>query len=73
METPEAKVLYKKRGQVAEFPHLCVKERFGLRRFSVRGLAKVKIEALWVCLAYNIQEWIRLCWRPQRLALAEGR
>jgi len=58
---------------VAEFPHLCIKERFGLRRFSVRGLAKVKIEAQWVCLAYNIQQWIRLCWRPQRLALAEGR
>jgi hypothetical protein len=43
METPEAKAVYKKRGQVAEFPHLCIKERFGLRQFSVRGLAKVKI------------------------------
>jgi hypothetical protein len=73
METTEAKVVYKKRGQVAEFPHLCIKERFGLRRFSVRGLAKVNIEARWVCLAYNIQQWIRLCWRPPRLALAAGR
>jgi hypothetical protein len=68
METPEAKAVYRKRGQVAEFPHLCIKERFGLRRFSVRGLKKVKTEALWVCLAYNIQQWIRLCWRPKRLA-----
>lgn len=70
METPEAKAVYKKRGQVAEFPHLCIKERFGLRQFSVRGLEKVKIEALWVCLSYNIQQWIRLRWRPQRLMTA---
>jgi hypothetical protein len=70
METPEAKTVYKKRGQVAEFPNLCIKERFGLRQFSVRGLKKVKIEALWVCLAYNVQQWFRLCWKPKRLALA---
>jgi hypothetical protein len=70
METPEAKAIYKKRGPVAEFPNLCIKERFGLRRFSVRGLKKVQIEAMWVCLAYNIQQWIRLCWKPQHPVLA---
>jgi transposase len=70
METPEAKAIYGKRGQVAEFPNLCIKERFGLRRFSVRGLEKVKIETLWVCLTYNIQQWIRLCWRRQHLITA---
>jgi transposase len=70
MATPEAKAVYQKRGPVAEFPHLCIKERFGLRQFSVRGLEKVKIEALWVCLSYNIQQWIRLCWRPQHLITA---
>jgi len=26
----------------------------------------VGIEALWACLTYNIQQWIRLLWRPQR-------
>lgn len=65
METAEAKQIYKKRGQVAEFPNLCVKQKFGLRQFSVRGLKKVNIEALWVNLAFNVQQWIRLCWRPQ--------
>jgi transposase len=69
METPEAREAYKKRGPVAEFPHLCIKERFGLRQFSVRGLVKVKLEALWVALSFNIQQWFRLCWRPQRLTL----
>lgn len=68
METPEAQAEYKKRGQVAEFPNMCIKDRFGLRQFSVRGLEKVRTEALWVCLTFNIQQWIRLCWRPQRAA-----
>jgi len=63
METEEAKSLYRKRGAVAEFPNLVIKERFGLRRFSVRGLQKVGVEALWVCLTFNVQQWIRLCWR----------
>jgi transposase len=70
METPAAKKQYKKRGQVAEFPHLWIKEKFGLRRFSVRGLTKAKVEAQWVCLTYNIQQWIRLCWKVRRLATA---
>jgi transposase len=69
MDTPEAKSTYKKRGQVAEFPNLCLKERFGVRQFSVRGLKKVNIEAHWVKLTFNVQQWIRLCWRP-RLATA---
>ena len=70
METVEAKNRFKKRGEVAEFPHLWIKEKFGLQRFSVRGLAKVKVEAQWVCLTYNIQQWIRLCWKARSLVAA---
>jgi len=65
METEAAKTIYKKRGPVAEFPHLCIKERFGVRQFSVRGLKKVNIEAWWLLLTYNVQQWIRLCWKPR--------
>ena len=68
METEEAKSLYRKRGAVAEFPNLVIKERFGLRQFSVRGLQKVGVEALWVCLTFNVQQWIRLCWQRQLVA-----
>jgi len=68
METDEAKSVYRKRGAVAEFPNLWIKEKFGLRQFSVRGLEKVRIEAHWVCLTYNIQQWIRLCWRKPLVA-----
>ena len=67
METESAREICKKRGAVAEFPHLCIKERFGLRRFSLRGLVKVNLEGLWVALTFNVQQWIRLCWKPGQL------
>ena len=69
MKTEEAKHIYKQRGAIAEFPHAWIKDKIGLRQFRLRGLLKVGIEALWVCLTYNIQQWVRLCWRP-RLAKA---
>jgi len=67
MESEAAKAIYKKRGAVAEFPNLCIKERFGMRRFSVRGLKKVNIEGLWLALTFNVQQWIRLGWKPRPL------
>lgn len=63
METQRAREIYKTRAQVAETPNLWIKAKFGLRQFSVRGLAKVGMEALWACLTYNIRVWMRLCWR----------
>jgi hypothetical protein len=30
------------------------------RRFSVRGMVKAGMEALWVALAYNVAQWARL-------------
>jgi transposase len=65
MKTPEAQAIYRQRKQIAEFPNLWIKEKLGLRRFRVRGLVKVRCEALWVCLTYNIQQWIRLRWKPR--------
>ncbi len=65
METEEAKQIYRQRGAVAEFPNAWIKEKIGLRQFRLQGLIKVGMEVLWACLAYNIQQWIRLCWRPQ--------
>ena len=38
MTTTEVQAVYKKRGAVAEFAKLWIKEKFGLRQFSVRGL-----------------------------------
>ena len=63
MQSERAREIYKTRAQVAETPNLWIKAKFGLRQFSVRGLAKVGMEALWACLTYNIRVWIRLRWR----------
>ena len=64
MKTEEAKAIYKQRAHLAEFPHAWIKTKLGLRQFHLRGSLKVGIEALWACLTYNIQQWIRLVWRP---------
>lgn len=66
MQTPEAKKAYQQRGPVAESPNAWIKEKFGIRKFRLRGLAKAGIEALWACLTYNVMQWIRLVWRPRQ-------
>jgi hypothetical protein len=55
-----AKALYKKRCEIAEFPHLWIKGLKNLRRFSVRGLVKTGMEAVWIALAYDVTQWMRL-------------
>ena len=70
MKTPETQAIYKQRAEVAEFPNLWIKDKIGLRQFRLRGLVKVTLEAVWACLTYNICQWIRLCWKRQRLAQA---
>lgn len=69
MATEEARHIYRQRAGVAETPHAWIKESFGLRQFRLRGLLKVRSEALLYGLAYNVMQWIRLRWRP---ALAAG-
>ena len=65
METEEARKIYRQRSQVAETPNLWIKAKFRLRQFSVRGLKKVGMEALWASMTYNIRLWIRLRWRKE--------
>jgi transposase len=65
METEEAKEIYRTRSQVAEFPNCWIKAKIGLRQFRLRGIAKVQIESVWVSLTYNIQQWLRLCWKSR--------
>jgi len=69
METVEAKALYKERS-LGEFPNCWIKEKLGLRRFHVRGLAKVKIEAFWYAITYNLQLWRRKRWLPRWIEAA---
>ena len=68
MQTAQAQEIYRQRAPVAEFPNAWIKDKLGLRQFRLRGLVKAGLELLWACLTYNIQQWIRLCWRPGLLA-----
>lgn len=70
MKTDEARKLYRTRAEIAEFPHAWIKDKFGLRRFRLRGRQKVRTETVWACLTYNIQQWLRLSWRRSVLATA---
>lgn len=60
MKRPEIRQLYRKRSEIAEFPHMWFKGVTGWKRFSVRGVIKTGIEALWIALSYNVAQWIRL-------------
>jgi len=68
MQTEAAKTIYRMRAVVAEFAHAWLKAEIGLRQFRVRGLKKVRCEALWACLAYNLQQWVGLRWGPRGAA-----
>jgi len=68
MELPENRAIYRRRGEVAEFPNAWIKQKLGLRKFGVRGLAKAGSELLWACLTYNIMQWMRLVWRKPQVA-----
>lgn len=67
MATEEAKQIYARRSQIAEFPHAWIKERCGLRQFRCRGRVKVAMEAAWACLSYNLTRWFGLKRIPQAL------
>ena len=68
MESAESQAIYRRRGEVAEFPNAWIKEKLGLRKFRVRGLVKAESELLWACLTYNIMQWVRLIWRQPAMA-----
>lgn len=64
MATEEAKAQYRRRAEIAEFPHAWIKAKLGLRQFHVRGLVKVRAELLWAALTFNLQKWIRFLQQP---------
>lgn len=59
MGTEEAKTIYKERAATAECVNALARNR-GLQQFRVRGLAKVRIIALWYAIAHNLRRWALL-------------
>jgi hypothetical protein len=60
MSTPEAQMIYRDRGRIAEFPHAWLKDKFRLRRFHIRGLLKAGVELTWAALTFNLLALARL-------------
>ena len=60
MRQPEALKIYKQRALLIEFPNAWIKQKLKLRRFSTRGLPKVRCEALWAAMTFNLQRMFRL-------------
>ena len=66
MRTEEAQAIYRERAATAECVNALARNR-GLRQFLVRGLAKVKVIALWYAVAHNLLRAVSL-----RAAVAVG-
>jgi transposase len=59
LKAPSGKAIYARRKTVAEPPFGQIKEARRFRRFSVRGLAKVRTEWTLVCLTHNLLKLFR--------------
>ncbi len=59
MDSPEAKTIYGRRAPTGERVFATIKASMGIRRFRVRGKAKVHSEWLWICTAYNLMKLLR--------------
>lgn len=55
MASENGKAIYKQRAPVAEFPHAWLKDKLKWTSLRCRGLMKVRSEALWAALTYNLQ------------------
>ena len=60
LASPEGRGLYAKRKWLSEAPNGWIKEILGFRRFSFRGLEKVRGEWDLVCLALNVKRMAAL-------------
>ncbi len=59
LASESGRATYARRAWIAETPFAGLKATMGLRQFAHRGLAKVRIEWLWHCTAYNLGKLMR--------------
>jgi transposase len=71
METEEAKAVYRLRGQTIEIVFADLKEHRGLRRFSGRGLARIRTEVAFEVLLHNLLAWHRFSSKQQNMKAKE--
>lgn len=78
MATPEGRAVYKKRAPVVEGTFANLKHGMGIRRFLMRGLAKVRMEWDWICASYNLKRLMVLhvnpsAGKPKNMAIETAR
>ena len=56
MKTEEGRTIYKKRAPGIEGVFGVIKSCMGIRRFTRRGLDKVRCDWSWICAAYNLKK-----------------
>lgn len=54
MAQPASQAIYKRRSHAVERPFAVIKQHFGLRRFLLRGLDRVRTEWSWATAAFNL-------------------
>ena len=59
MKTEAGRRIYARRAPLVETSFGMIKEWMGLRKFLLRGLAKVRTEWLWACTAFNLKKMIK--------------
>ena len=59
LRSPQGKAIYARRKTIVEPPFGQIKQARGFRRFSLRGLAKVRGEWTFVCLTHNLLKLFR--------------
>jgi len=60
--TKAGAAIYATRKSIVEPVFGQIKEARGFRRFSLRGIEKVKAEWAWVCATHNILKMYRVCY-----------
>jgi transposase len=60
MQTEQAKAIYKHRAATAECANAQFRERYGVHRFLVRGLAKVTCLMFLAAISHDLMRWIAL-------------
>ncbi len=68
LETAEGKAIYARRKVIVEPTFGQIKQARGFRRFSFRGLEKVRGEWSFVCATHNLLKLFRHCFRPALVA-----
>jgi transposase len=59
LHTTEGRAIYRRRAPAVETPFGHIKTQMHFRQFLLRGLAGVRAEWLWACVAYNVAKLVR--------------